>query len=103
MQGAVLDYELDQQVSALQFQVTMVSHGTDDLHHPFLHLQRAIDTAMFIHTQHVYTGQIYWIHVCVCVCATLLLWSASGCLMLARIRSFLVSIMDARTQKGELF
>lgn len=34
-----------------------------------------------------------------CVCATLLLWSAIGCLMLARIRSFLFSIVEAETVK----
>lgn len=33
------------------------------------------------------------------VCATLLLWSAIGCLMLARIRSFLFSIVEAVTVK----
>lgn len=29
------------------------------------------------------------------MCVTLLLWSAIGCLMLARISSFLLSIVDA--------
>lgn len=33
------------------------------------------------------------------MCVTLLLWSAIGCLMLARISSFLLSIVDAEKKK----
>lgn len=35
--------------------------------------------------------------MCVYMCATLLLWSAIGCLMLARISSFRLSIVEAVT------